>query len=309
MAYFRPMRGSILLLFVLVSAGIHCQNLFQTNHARWWVQHKYPDATMEQPSFRSTRTTHWGFAGDSLIQDTLWQMMWHKEDSVLLPPWDFAGLVHASGDMVWMKDSLGNSRLIYDFSLTVGDSAWYSFSGFKPAQYLYVLSEDSVLTASGYRKRIRFSEPTGPTAFDVVADSWIEGIGSIREPLFPANPRSITTEMQEELFVSCAGTALSLLWQSPDGANCYAREVMHLEGFEQSVPLPYPNPFSTVIRWEAPALHNWNYSLFDQYGRRIANGRTDNSKGISTPELPPGMYILLLEQDARLHSFRMLKSR
>jgi hypothetical protein len=295
----------ILLIFITLHSG-QTQNLFESNNSRWWQQHVYPDASMEQPSFRSTRTTLWGISGDSLIQDTLWRTVWQKEDSVLSPPWNFAGLVHASGEKVWRKDSLGISRLLYDFSLNLGDSAWYEFSWPRDPQYLYVIQEDSVLTTAGYRKRIRFSEPTGPTAFDVLADAWIEGIGSIRAPLFPANPRTIFTEMSEELFISCAGTDSFLLWQSPDAAECYKKEVLSAEKLSSAAPLPYPNPFTENIRWNSPSPGLWTYSLFSLNGQRIAHGESIENE-ISLSGINSGTYLLLIAHNEGLYTFRIRK--
>jgi hypothetical protein len=77
----------------------------------------------------------------------------------------------------------GLEKLLYDFTLNIGDTAYTNFYGSMGDTVHYIVTDiDSVLVNTSYNKRL-IIEPLPTSTLEAVAGNWIEGIGSEAGPL------------------------------------------------------------------------------------------------------------------------------
>lgn len=116
-------------------------------------------------------------SGDSMIGDTNYHKLFVSYDQDSMPNsqmfFSYSLIREDSFKKVFFRDQYGD-RILYDFSLSIGDSINYTFAGYT----LFITDIDSVLILNKYRKR--FLNNSG--------EYWIEGIGSLQGLTLNAYP-------------------------------------------------------------------------------------------------------------------------
>lgn len=264
------MKKIMLFVLLLTSLNGFAQpvNPFAEGNAWWNVADTYPHGSPLNPGFTETTSRAFSFAGDSVIGADTWNIMVSNSapDTGAAP--QFEGLVQQIGDVVLLHVDGDTPFELYDFSLGIGDSALFHISDFD--DWLHVSGIDSVLVGSTYSKRIQFQEYLGNLPLQL-HEQWIDGVGSIHGPLFPAQARSFSLEVPgDSLMLTCYGNGDDLLWSNPAYPDC---EVNIVLGVPEVEPAPilslYPQP--TIDRVTITSAHGpiVRFALFDAFGRLV----------------------------------------
>lgn len=147
---------------------------FPADSANWDVQHNdnYP------AGWGCISTFHYAMLGDTVIGGQPYNKIYRNNTAFVVTDSSFnmatasyvAGLREDTVKRVWAVNAGDTAaKLLYDFSLAVGDS--FSYPYFNGAIYYYVTAIDSMLVGSTYRKTIWLGAPGG-------SEQWIEGVGS-----------------------------------------------------------------------------------------------------------------------------------
>lgn len=223
------------------------------------------------------------FAGDTIIDSTHYKHIYSSQDSNHMV-WDRIGFIREDTLQQrvyfrFLNDSI--DRLLYDFSLQVGDSAKICNLYIPNGSMYHVISTDSVLIDGQWRKRINYG-----------LEQWIEGIGSGRGVLFPAY---FIVGWYVELL--CFYNNSMLLWSSPNWSDCYIVETEEVESVSLQV---YPNPAQDFLNISGFCEHPGWYAILTAEGCSIMKGHftpTHNTR-IDISHLPAGIYLLHIEDVA-----------
>ncbi len=259
----------VLVFFVVTSIFGYSQGsfTFADVNATWNVASTYPNTDPENPSFVETRTKIYGFIGDTLIGENLWQKYYSTYDIDFQADFSIEAYLREENGYVTILDANNSVDTLYNFNIQIGDSIGYDF-GFG-IDYLTVISMDSLLIDEAYHKRFYFEEPFYPPS--ELIEIWIEGIGSIHGPLFPKYPQLFSTEIPDSLNLLCYKNEESILWQNTNYETCYVSNVLALEKPEKEVMKVYPNPATTQIVFELPTITKENHlQIKDIFGNIVA---------------------------------------
>jgi len=194
-----------------------------------------------------------------------------------------------------------SEKLIYDFSLNIGDTLPVS-SGIIGTYYLTLI--DSALTQVGYRKRFTFTH--NPSPFWTVV--WVEGIGNISsttQNFYPTlGPSSVICNYQNDTVVIDQSTFL----YPPNQFNCagiYAGINDVLNNIFEKMEV-FPNPFKDEINITTTLYRTQKITikLYDIYGNLI-NIISNNENELvgkleynfNTEKLKEGVYLCLMESE------------
>lgn len=266
-------------------------NHFYHQDAKWNVAKTYPAATQEHPSFVATTTTVYGIHGDSTINGETWSKMYSTPDSLFQNDLVYQGLTRNENDVILFIDTLSQLDTLYDFNLTLGDSVLYNFNGMP--EWIYV-DEINTLQINGqsYRK-FKFTEPTGPSAFNFLKEEWIEGIGSIHGPIFPNSPVKFSSEMPDSMLLTCSFSDTQDFFQHPSYSNCYVNITLGIENQESINYKLYPNPVSSVLTIEASQNLGGNIEIVDINGKLVKTVRSEGMNlQIDVSSLENGVYFI-----------------
>lgn len=170
----------------------------------------------------------------------------------------------------------GNERLLYDFSVNVGDPAIpYKSQGDT------VVSIDSIMIDGSFRKRINYGGGLwGP-------NSVIEGIGNTAG-LFASNGGQRTVSYYT---LECMSVDGKIMYG--EGHYCNAPNINGIdEPLSQGIKF-YPNPMTdkSIIEFEDPI--SFTFSLYNLQGQLVTQRKVANSKTmeINRGNLEPGIYL------------------
>jgi len=190
-------------------------------------------------------------------------------------------------------------ELIYDFSLTVGDSV-YVDSVYYSFNFTHVISVDSVLVGGFYRKRIQFDDPP---------EVWIEGIGSLYSPF---NPIRWCMQMGAGTLLLCVNDSTGNLYMNQEYNSCYLdttmtdRKEYGLDFCEVKIS---SNPMheSSVISTGRNAGKFVSYNLYNSAGLLVQKDKIQNAEfTLYSNNLPAGIYLLQLIGRNTIQNFRII---
>jgi|GEM_PF-2260646 len=192
----------------------------------------------------------------------------------------------------------GNEYLMYDFSLQEGDNVMLEFAG-ELIEY-NVVSKDSFAVNSG-RQRVRLLlEGVGSEA----TETWIEGLGNLGHPL--KNFQTIIQDPDYTLLCNNYNGDVAYTVTEFMGApfTCPERGTepeppLNVNDYVDADVLVYPNPFthSFVVKTGEP-VDGAVLTLHDVLGREIKRLNVSGREiEIARGNLPPGIYMLRIEQD------------
>lgn len=178
-----------------------------------------------------------------------------------------------------------DSIILYDFSLSVGDSVLISESN--NPYYAYVLEIDTILIANSPRKQLTMK---GMYGWD---DIWIEGIGSLYGLL--------TTEFRlwefHDYELTCyEENDIPLYTSTPSCTRCDIATFTNPENTQESISI-YPNPVigRSVIDW-AKSFFPKQLNIYDLFGKTIFSKSVVNTEElyIDRKDLAKGVLVLEL---------------
>jgi hypothetical protein len=190
-------------------------------------------------------------------------------------------------------------ELFYDFSLTVGDSV-YVDSVYYTSSYAHVISVDSIMVGSSFRKRIHFDDPP---------EVWVEGIGSLQSPF---NPIRWCMQFGAESLLLCVTDSTGNLYTNPEYNSCYLDTIMtHLEeyGQEGCEIMIRNNPMheSAVINTGKDKTEFTSYNLYNSAGVLVQQEKIQNVEfTLYRNNLPAGIYLLQLIGSKQIQNIRIV---
>lgn len=191
---------SLVIVLVIAVNWLGITAIAQTDHfsnstARWNVINTIIDSSPYDPNFIGVNTTVYGFKGDTSISNQKWLKMFSTSDSSFLTNLKFEGYIYSNNNIVLFSHKGNTIDTLYDFNINYNDSVYFDFPvNIRPKQYIKAKLIDSVTFVNDQYKQISFNEPTGPSAFDELEETWIQGIGSVHGPLHPLNLATYSTE-------------------------------------------------------------------------------------------------------------------
>ena len=306
----RQAMKKLLTLFLLIPAcSLFGQNsiTFTDPDATWNVASTYPHANPQFPDFVETTTKVNGYIGDTLIGGAYWSKMYITSDSSFQSGFTFLGDVKETNGFVIFLGATGTIDTIYNFNLNIGDSVAYNFIFGKT--YLKVENIDSIEINGEYYKQFHFQEPWVVPFY--LNEVWIEEIGSIHGPLFPADPRVFETEIPDSTYLTCYKSNDTVVWNNPDYESCYINIVLSTNDIQNEQLKVFPNPFNNEIRIEFPDNEKAKYimSIYDLSGNLIF-ATPINQTGhyeINSQSLKTGIYIIQIESDKQIFRQKLVK--
>lgn len=279
---------------------------FVDTTAKWYVSESYPHANISNPNFIETRTHVYGFKGDSIINNEKWFKFFGTQDSSFISNLNFLGLIKENRNYVIFKND-STIDTIYNFSLNKGDSVLYNF--YSESKYIHVIKIDSIFLNGNYHKQFYFDSPVFfPYALN---EMWIEGIGSIHGPLFPADPRFFVTDMPDSLDLTCYLKDNQIIWHNPHYKNCYLRVVLSLQTFKSNTIKIFPNPVKNELNIQVPEHNGKTYkiSIIDISGKLLIQKIFSNQEiNIGTSKLlKNNLYILKIENGNEIYRYKFTK--
>lgn len=181
-----------------------------------------------------------------------------------------------------------NSMLLYDFSLSPGDTIVYSTDTSNVVysnQFLVLSFIDSVFMDHAYRKQFHFFNSN---------DVWIEGIGSLRGLLHP---------IQGSVDCSCAHSLVcyknhgSPVYLNPSFNTCLpgtgtsGKQIIEDRGIFNV----YPNPVgvSGTLKWDYPAGNKYLYEVYNSSGKIVIAGMAYDGRIIISESITgQGLYFV-----------------
>ena len=297
----RPLFRTFLLLALLIMAGgsssVAQTPHFPTQNASWSVYSfsNYQSDTLE-----------YYLEGDTILYDASWSKLFHKS---LQGDVGYCGAIKESDDIVEIKLPDEEKRLLYDFTLAVGDTFPYPPFHFGWDVYSVMVVErvDTVQLLNGEFRREIVSNMVTSAVFEEIQERWIEGIGSVHGPLFPLNPKLLDVECDEEFTLVCYSEDDELLYHNPRFASCMtATEIDDAGENDWGVQL-YPNPardhivISTADNTQIRAI-----TIYDSLGKKVK--QVTNTSEIDVSGLKTGMYLCEMDLGYCFKTYKFLKN-
>lgn len=276
---------TFLLTLLLAAAGSSSHQAmaqtvpFPTQNASWSVYSfsNYQSDTLE-----------YYLEGDTLLYGDNWSKLFRRN---LQGGTAYCGAIKDSDGIVEIKLPEEEKRLLYDFSLEVGDTFPYPLFHFGWDVYTAMVVEqiDTVQLVNGeFRKEI-VSNMVTSGIFEEVQERWIEGIGSIHGLLFPLNPKLLEVEANEEFTLVCFSENDELLYHNPRFANCLTTTNVVDNDETDIYAKIYPNPARNFIVISSEYSANIKYiTIYDSTGKIII--QRSNTLKIDISGLGTGMY-------------------
>jgi len=292
-----------LIVFVLFSVTAYGQNPIKFNNpdAMWNVARTYPHANPQYPNFVETTTSTYGYSVDTLIGTDSWLKLYRSQDSTFILNLKYLGNIKEANGLVDYMDTTHSIHPLYNFNLQPGDSVLYKFEFGN--YYLKVGNIDSVFINGAYLKRFHFLEPWFPPSY--LNEVWIEEIGSIHGPLFPANPRFFDSEIPDSTYLTCFKLNNSIVWNNPYYSLCYVNIILGTHDLTKSDVKILPNPLSSdAILKTNSSLQDAILTFYNTLGQVMRTLMNISGKEIKIyrDNLPAGIYFLQLTQDNKLIS-------
>jgi hypothetical protein len=195
----------------------------------------------------------------------------------------------------WVEAGTNTEKILYDFSLSVGDTA--KVNGYR----IKVAARDSVLVNGSYRKRMKIA--SNSLSYYTGPEYWIEGIGSSYGFL---NSGMVDKYMMDvgPPWLVCMSVAGSLVYPSSSFTACHIASTIGVaENAANGGFAVYPNPSSGTVNYYT--LPGMSIEVFDILGRRLQDFKATSPSGeIILPT--KGLYFIHAGDDKRAVTVRVV---
>ncbi len=296
------------LLFIPAFIFSQAVNHFDYTDARWYVAKTYAAGTPQNPNFGTTKTTIYGYQGDSLINSTAWHKLYSTNDPLFGSGLVFEGLIRTDNNLVLFTNTSGQPDTLYDFNLGAGDYVYYPFYNNLYPTTLYDI--DTITLNGEFFRTYDFNEPTGlPNAFDYVDERWIEGIGSIHGPLFPHQPRTFTHEILagDSLILTCSYANGQFFRQHPSYENCYTQIILETSSYSLTETALYPSPFQDQVTVQLPENTPCEITILSETGKILFQKTVISDEVLDLSSFSAGIYFVKLSDGSRSRTGKLVK--
>lgn len=305
------MRYFVLFLFSIYYSNGYTQSAesFILTDARWNVVERNPKTSPEFPQFVETKTSVYGIKGDTLGGGREWHEFYSSYDSDFLTAFNFRGFLREENGVVLFTQDFNTVDTLYNFNLQTGDSFSYKLMSQDEVQYMKIERIDSVLIDGVYHKRFHFEKVFYPPF--VLDDTWIEGVGSIKGPLFPLNA-STEGMRPDSNRLSCYKRDGQVLWWNRFFDACYIENLLpNFVGEHQASSIKvFPNPASNQINIELPVTNGGDCEvlIFNSSGSLVFREirSSTNRMTLNINSLPPNSYLLQVRLNSELFTRKII---
>lgn len=275
-------------------------NHFEHAGSKWYIASNFINASLENPTHLGVITKVWGFLGDSMIDNQLWLKLYATPDSTFQNDLEFKGFIRSEGLKVFYKETeTSTARELYDFGLEVGDTFDFEleFYGEIFNAQLSVTQIDIIEINGHPHKRFLFSnelpENYPVTLGSVLKEEWIEGVGSLRSPIFPAKAFTIDTEWGEQIDLTCSFVNEMHYFHHEYYEDCYNHDVLGIEEIRQNQFEIYPNPVKNEMQIVSTHSGVYDIEITNALGESISKSQLIGANtSINVEELAKGIYFL-----------------
>lgn len=298
----------LLSAFFLTGYGQSAASFIRAE-ANWNVVQRYLNTRPEYPSFVETKTSVYGFKGDTIGGGEEWHEFYSSFDPDFSNAYAFRGFLRAENGVVLFTQNFNTVDTLYNFNLQTGDSFSYKLMSHDEDQYVKIERIDSVLIDGVYHKRFHF-ERVFYHPFSL-KDTWIEGVGSIKGPLFPLNA-STEGISPDSNRLSCYKRNGQVLWWNRFFDACYMENLLPNSVGEQqpSNIKVFPNPASNQINIELPVTHagDCEILMFNSTGSEVFREKRSSTDRITLDinSLPPNFYLLQVKLNNDLFTGKLI---
>jgi hypothetical protein len=276
----------LLTALVFITGLAKSQNLIETD--RTW-------SVVE--CVGSCITNIYKFDGDTIINSTTYQKLWHTTDSTLTYWYYYGAFREEANGKVYQNGAQGD-ELLYDFGLVVNEEFNTEITGCEISEIVTLVDTVTLLNGE-QRKRINFS---------YILEPWIEGIGSLTGLI---NVGSENCAFDVHYILNCFTDQGILKYKNSEFDGCYVITTGIQENTSGTWKLS-PNPFTDNAEFTFPYHNNYHYELqiIDLYGRIIESIIDINSGEIMIQDqnLNSGIYLFrLMENDQLRFAGKMIK--
>ena len=142
----------------------------------------------------------------------------------------------------------------------------------------------------------------------MVKEAWIEGIGSLKNPIFPAKPFTIDTEWGQKVDLTCSFVNEIQFYHNGGYTQCFNRDVLGIEELQSINVNIYPNPTHKIININVNQLGYYNLTIFNNLGEIIIEKRLSGStNNVNVSELNKGIYFLNIKTDESSQTIKFIK--
>ncbi|MCF8302857.1 MAG: T9SS type A sorting domain-containing protein [Bacteroidales bacterium] len=299
---------TLLLIMAGLSAFAQQTSVFVNPEAKWNVAATYPNANPQNPNFVETSTLVYGYLGDTLINNQLWLKIYSTPDSAFLENHTYLGNIREGNERILFMNAEAQIDTVYDFNLSIGDSVFYEFETGQ-AQYLEIQHVDSIIIKGEYHKRFHFQIPDFPPL--ELDEVWIEGLGSVHGPLFPANPQLFSSEVPDSTNLTCFELEQAMYWNNPFYEQCYISIILSAPNFAGNSFKIYPNPVEKRLRieFQDDKEVNGRLYIYDFTGKIVYSSvlNKERFQYVNTSLLKQGIYLLEINTGSTLYRNKLIK--
>ena len=269
------------------------------------------DCHFENGGLGSSETCHmiyYKFEGDTTINSINYKKVYHTNDCIFFETADYSinntqYIREDTANKVYLLDTyLDKEILLYDFGLSIGDSIYIKEHSQGYSEYAYVSSVDSILVNEEYRKRL---------VFDRDNETWIEGIGSLKDVLRPFAGEFTVDKSWELISVSISNQLVSSNenYLPSSIINCLDSDTDIETISDESSARIYPNPVNKMLYIRNQNLDSYNLSFFDITGKEVTTiGNIVGSQNIDVSALRSGLYVVKIWNNEHTMFERIVKN-
>lgn len=189
---------------------------------------------------------------------------------------------------VW-KYQYFTESLLYDFSLSIGDSVEITDDLGLPCTLVVTQTDSLTLADMQPYRRLKLRSAGDPDGSFFGFVEWVEGMGSLYGPLYYGG--FCATDFGESLL--CFFQQGQRLYHDSERETCARFLTSITEATPSAAPIVYPNPSQGLLSISLPANHDkpLTFYLYDSSGRLIQQlDIQDSITAVSLQAWPAGTY-------------------
>jgi len=285
--------------FLIISHYVKSQDYlpFPKDSATWYTAYSYP---WPHPPFIYYTTYKYETQGDTIINSFEYTKLFSCdafEDS--FPNYIGAYRVEIDSDKVYyIEENLTTESLLYDFSMSPGDTITIYGSGYDPFNLICLDTSTVILNGIPHKELLIYSYLDNGTE---CYTTWIRGIGSLRMPLETNQFCALSFEWAYDL--SCyyyKGNQIYYWIENPYFEGCAGtNEYIGIKDKETDNSFSvFPNPVLTIskINYPYPVHELFDFQILNASGIIVQSesGIKLQSISIDKNDLSPGFHIIQL---------------
>ncbi|MBL4753799.1 MAG: T9SS type A sorting domain-containing protein [Flavobacteriales bacterium] len=220
------------------------------------------------------------------------------------------GYVREANKKVYIRlgnDCADKEFLLYDFSLSIGDTVTCAYDQLDSTQF-WAVDIDTITQFGVDRKRFVMNYYMGTPPFAIVVGmAWIEGIGSTTHPFYPTVCLSDNCETYYELL--CYDSSGVQLYQNTFTSTCDSFYVGIEENDLSAVVSIYPNPTTGLITVAGLPEEAEKITVYNVLGELVHDVELSGSNNpvLDLTGFPGGLYHLQVLQGETTLTSRIIK--